>query len=416
MAKQMTVKNFHSVSAKTFPATSASVLSHGEIAIVGTKKYEDIYIKNSDGDIVGLRETVISVTYDELVNMETKGYLKPGMYYRITDYVTTYSDYNPVGEYGGEYSVLVDFYVDQGISMNGSSIEKPFDLIVQALSKCEISPKARAIQHDGDTYFQDCDLSKWEIWYTTSNNNKNYFFSTKGTIYRMIDEFGNDAPYDFKNIKWEGWFTFGYGSDHSLYGNCKGNKIYGYKIVLGPHSNYNYIGEGSKRIIIGTNSSYNVFGKNCRGYRLGNFCNNNKFGDDCHYINDNEFGNIGGGFWNASSSIPKNYCCNNEFITGYCSKILYNSTSSYANILRNLKVISRHTYQGTSSDSGIDFRDYDYKFILNDIPMNSEDEIIVYSKLPEYDGDTTCGFMKTNDLIEKVKKTSVSDVIDLGTY
>lgn len=415
MAKQMTVKNFHSVSAKTFPATSASVLSHGEIAIVGTKKYEDIYIKNSDGDIVGLRESVISVTYDELVNMETNGYLKPGMYYRITDYVTTYSDFNEEAEYGAAEGSLCEYYAyEEGINMNGSSIEKPFDLIVQAISKNEISPKAHAIQHDGDTYFQNCDLSKWEIWYTTSNNNNNYFFSTKGTIYRMIDEFGNDAPYDFKNIKWEGWFTFGYGTDHSLYGNCKGNKIYGYKIVLGGQSNYNYIGEGSKRIIIGINSSYNVFGKNCRGYKLGNYCSYNKFGDNCSYHNDEFYGNIGGGFWATNSLIPKNYCCNNEFISGYSSKILFNSTSSNAYKLQNLKVVSQHTYKGIA-DSG-SFTDYDYNFILNNVPLNSDDQIIVYSKLPEYEGDTTCGFMKTNDLIETVKQTSSSDVIDLGTY
>ena len=52
----------------------------------------------------------------------------------------------------------------------------------------------------------------------------------KGVIYRLIDEFGNDLPFDFKNVQhlWEGswYYTFG-AADGSIGGRATGNKISG---------------------------------------------------------------------------------------------------------------------------------------------------------------------------------------------
>ena len=47
-----------------------------------------------------------------------------------------------------------------------------------------------------------------------------------GFIYRMIDEYGNDCPYDFKNfVHNESEYTFGIYNDDSLIGKCSGNRI-----------------------------------------------------------------------------------------------------------------------------------------------------------------------------------------------
>lgn len=61
-------------------------------------------------------------------------------------------------------------------------------------------------------------------------NSENY---SKGLIYRMIDEFNNDCPYDFKNIQFDGRFTFSYAQDEdsdaidaSLTGKAYSNKIH----------------------------------------------------------------------------------------------------------------------------------------------------------------------------------------------
>lgn len=61
-------------------------------------------------------------------------------------------------------------------------------------------------------------------------NSENY---SKGLIYRMIDEFNNDCPYDFKNIQFDAKFTFSYAQDEdsdaidaSLTGKAYLNKIH----------------------------------------------------------------------------------------------------------------------------------------------------------------------------------------------
>ena len=74
--------------------------------------------------------------------------------------------------------------------------------------------------HDGDTYFaarpmpipdlsdylvfERVPLESWDIRYCIDNNKMRFNFADesngKGVIYWMKDEFGNEAPYDFKNV------------------------------------------------------------------------------------------------------------------------------------------------------------------------------------------------------------------------
>jgi hypothetical protein len=55
-------------------------------------------------------------------------------------------------------------------------------------------------------YFHDAGakLEAWKIWYCLDNNTDRFAWADaengKGVIYRMIDEWNNDLPYDFKNI------------------------------------------------------------------------------------------------------------------------------------------------------------------------------------------------------------------------
>ena len=65
-----------------------------------------------------------------------------------------------------------------------------------------LSEKALAILHDGDTYFTNAKLQGWQLWYCLDNDITRFAWADatngKGVVYRMIDEFGNDCPYDFK--------------------------------------------------------------------------------------------------------------------------------------------------------------------------------------------------------------------------
>ena len=126
------------------------------------------------------KKAIQNVTYSLLKSLRDNDELEEGMFYRITDYITT-------------------------TSVAGTqSAGHQFDLIVTALSSNCLSEEAWAILHDGDTYFQNCKLQAWKLKYCLDNDTTRFAWANaqngKGVIYWMRDEFGNECPYDFKNI------------------------------------------------------------------------------------------------------------------------------------------------------------------------------------------------------------------------
>ena len=87
-----------------------------------------------------------SVTYQSLLNLKEEKKLKPGQFYRITDYITTTSQENT------------------------KSAGHQFDVIVLALTNNTLAERAWACHHEGDTYFQNSNLEAWQIWYSLENN------------------------------------------------------------------------------------------------------------------------------------------------------------------------------------------------------------------------------------------------------
>ena len=128
---------------------------------------------------------MISVTYAELVALRDNGELVAGMQYRITDFVTTTEQENT------------------------RSAGHQFDVIVTADNENTLNEVARACLHEGDTYFSEADanLAAWQIWYSLDNDTQRFAWADtangKGVIYRMIDEWNNDCPFDFKNIQFK---------------------------------------------------------------------------------------------------------------------------------------------------------------------------------------------------------------------
>ena len=125
------------------------------------------------------------IAYADLVSLRDNGNLVVGSFYRITDYITTTAQENT------------------------QSAGHPFDVIVLALSENTLSEEAYAIQSERDTdgYFAESNLSAWKLWYSLDNDTERFAWADevngKGVIYRMIDEWNNDVPYDFKNIQYE---------------------------------------------------------------------------------------------------------------------------------------------------------------------------------------------------------------------
>lgn len=125
---------------------------------------------------------LVPITYNELVTLRNNGSLINGMQYRITNYNTSSTD------------------------VESRVMNHQFDIIVVADSPSSLNENARAIQHDGDTYFTSSNLAAWELKYSLDNNASKYGWADihgTGVIYYMKDEWENECPYDFKNIQFK---------------------------------------------------------------------------------------------------------------------------------------------------------------------------------------------------------------------
>ena len=287
-----------------------------------------------ENEIKAKFSNLTEITWKPLKDKRDTNSLIPGMQYRITDYTCTTTQ------------------------SNTKSAGHVFDIIVTADSKNKLNEEARAINHKfdnpNDDYFKDCDLSAWKIWYCLDNDTERFDWvdgtNGKGVIYRMIDEFNNDIPYDFKNIQFKRYkitssvqgdlvgkyatpdavdvtvddstpywcYTFSTDSleDVSLdgYSNLVYNNIipkfhYGLSLL----NNIVFIGKGNLGNRFGVLCSDSTFGNNCYGNIFGNNCSRNTFGGDCYYnifgnsCSGNTFGN------NLEDNTFGNYCNSNTF-------------------------------------------------------------------------------------------------------
>ena len=132
---------------------------------------------------LNIYKLLVSITWSELKALRDNSKLVAGTWYRITDYTCTTTQENT------------------------RSAGHIFDVIVRADSENKLNEEAFAIQHEGDDYFASSNLSAWKLWYSLDNDTTRFAWADavngKGVIYRMIDEWNNDVPYDFKNINFK---------------------------------------------------------------------------------------------------------------------------------------------------------------------------------------------------------------------
>ena len=374
------------------PNTQSLWLNEGNLSYYGKNGWESIR-----GSVPPNKSesSIKEITYSELKEAKDNGKLVPGQQYRITDYTCTTAQ------------------------AGTKSAGHVFDIIVTADNENTLNEEARAIHHEGDTYFANSDLSAWKLWYcldsdstrfnwavdsgkfidfgieeqsyrarfkTTEiiNNVKYYLFDFqglyigvtvvevgapcyliddtgsglqiqeevgsilniedieggKGIIYRMIDEFGNDIPYDFKNIQFyrqwnkekQMWSTIS--SDNtgvpcytfSSLGNSSTIEFTDKSLYVVSNIHSNIIGEyiikrenypdkqGLNNIcFFGTDSYNNLFGRICYNSSFKFSFSNNSFRDSCYnnlfeeYCYNNSFGK------ECSNNSFKNHFYNNSF-------------------------------------------------------------------------------------------------------
>lgn len=122
-------------------------------------------------------------TYETLKSLRDDGRLVPGAKYILTDYTFIPSTTN---------------WPDTMTCGDGQ-----FDIVLTAVSKNEFASEVMFLHHDDDSYFENQRLEAWKGWYSFNNDESLYPWSSsdgKGVIYRLIDEYKNDIPYDFKHI------------------------------------------------------------------------------------------------------------------------------------------------------------------------------------------------------------------------
>ena len=142
-------------------------------------------------------EGIKCVSWAEAVALRNDGLLETDKRYRIIDYVTTTSTHDT------------------------KSAMHHFDLILTPLSEKEFSSDVKPVRDTYDPYFNDCDINAWELKYCLDNDRARFAWADekngKGVIYYMKDEWGNEAPYDFKNIMFRRWCIEGHEHNKGVY-------------------------------------------------------------------------------------------------------------------------------------------------------------------------------------------------------
>lgn len=250
------------------PTVSVTTIEGGHrISITDKDGTNTFDVMDGEAGQGGVAELSAPITYNNLKTLVNNRLLASGMMYRITDYATT------------------------TVQENTQSANHQFDIIVRALTESTLDEEAKAVQHEGDEYFAASNLGGWQLWYTLDNDTSRFAWADatngKGVIYRLIDENGNDCPYDFKNIQMRNpldgadenyYYTFdNNGIDHSLNGNLCFNNVISKYITTSQEINKIIF-----KNISNCDVSSNHFDVQCYNNVFAKAQRNNRFGRECY--------------------------------------------------------------------------------------------------------------------------------------
>ena len=344
--------------------TNGDSASGVDLGTLGTAALKDVpgsgdasntqVVLGSDSRLANNIRVTIEKTWSELKALRDNSTLVPGQWYRITDYVTTTT------------------------TTDTQSAGYAFDIIVRADRSNALNENAYAAKHSGDLHFSSDNMSAWELKYCINNDTDRFAWADstngKGVIYYMKDEFNNECPYDFKNIRFKVgaktqpgtkdnvyYYTFSASTvtndttvtDHSRNGgychdNCIKRRISSGRQTL----NFNIFRNTSNSSdcynnTFGNSCSDNTFGNSCSDNTFRNYCSSNTFGNSC---SDNTFGN------SCSDNTFRNYCSSNTFGNSCSSntfgKNCYNNTfGNYCSSNTFVNSCSDNTFRNSCSSN-----------------------------------------------------------------
>ena len=214
-------------------------------------------------------------------------------------------------------------------------------------------------------------MNAWELKYCLDNDKALFEWADtngKGVIYYMKDEFGNEAPYDFKNVKFERKYItatidsvintfvgkyYGLSSNYGITTNQNGKFYYTFSTLDGlsdsslfGETTFNTIGscieEGVKILndIICIGGSNNKFGNNCKNITLSNGGSSNIFDDYCQELlfwggGNNKFSDNNRRFTLVTASGNTFGRGSHDVIGGACNSGLFGEGLSNSNLGSN---------------------------------------------------------------------------------
>lgn len=164
------------------------------------------------------KDNIVKVTYAELVALGAAKNFDTSVVYQLTD-----------------YTISNTWAQNKGVVLG--SLNHLYDILIAPVSKENLSINCAATIHDGETYFNEIELSQWKIKYLcTYTLALPYIFvinqgNPKGIIIELTDESNNTCNFDFKNITFNGNLIFSHSQDNiqldtSRMGTVYNNKYY----------------------------------------------------------------------------------------------------------------------------------------------------------------------------------------------
>lgn len=351
------------------------------------------------------------VTYSELKTLRDNSQLTPGQQYRITNYITTTNQENTQSA-RHQFDIIVTANDNKTLNEKAKAIQHEGNVYF-AYSDLNTWEIWYCLDNDGDRFAwggiaseKIKSISSTEQTFTFDNtisyilfNNKKYVlnigeevsinsgppayvtlledgksllvrcasesfitsskpitihfsYSGTGVIYRMIDEFGNDCPYDFKNIQFKHpidaedtnyYYTFSFYENRKyvdaslLFLSSKTSSSLDSKPMCSNNIINSYIVSSSYKLpnnIIRCNNGEiwaynNRFEKNCYNNFLGIACDNNSFASGCHdnYLIDNSSNNSFAS--GCHDNIVKSSDGNSFGVRCYSNNLNYSNNNSF---------------------------------------------------------------------------------------
>lgn len=164
------------------------------------------------------KDNIVKVTYSELAALGAAKNFDTSVIYQLTD-----------------YTISNTWAQNKGVVLG--SLNHLYDILIAPVSKETLSINCAATIHDGETYFNEIELSQWKIKYICTYTlalpyiNVINLRNPKGSIVELTDESNNTCNFDFKNITFNGNLIFSFSQediqlDTSRLGTVYNNQYY----------------------------------------------------------------------------------------------------------------------------------------------------------------------------------------------